>query len=75
MLCGDTTYTLNEIIAILAKEEIRRGTQEFISALDARYQRVGDDIYIEREDFNWDSVKTSRDATAESKPSIRYDVC
>lgn len=72
MLCGDTTYTLNQIAKKLAKENIQRGTKEFVSALGARYHPVGDGLYVERDDFDWSSVIDDFGRRGVGK---RYDVC
>ena len=68
MLCGDTTYTVNQIVKILTKEKLQKGTQEFVDAMKARFYPVGDGIYAERDDW----VAVSR---AKAKTGERYDVC
>ncbi len=72
MLCGDTTYTLNQIAKKLAKENIQRGTKEFVSALGARYHPVGDGLYVERDDFDWSSVNSTTLEDAGSANATMY---
>lgn len=54
MLCGETTFTREEIIKLLAREGIQQGTAQFVETFNERYMPTDEDrtLFIERPDWN-----------------------